>query len=146
MIVTLGGVRLGLENVSGIFWVDIMFWMIPITLVFNRIIFHNLLPGKLQPTLVILIAPAAIGFLAWIELNGDQIDAFARVLMSAGLFFAGLVALQAPALLRFPFALSFWALSFPLAALTTAVFRYTALTKSDIFRLAGFGLLKAFCI
>jgi tellurite resistance protein len=31
-----------------------------LTLVFNRIIFHDPLPGKLQPTLVILIAPPAV--------------------------------------------------------------------------------------
>lgn len=142
VIVPLGGVHLGLDDASWYFFsVGMMFWMVLLTLVFNRIIFHDPLPGKLQPTLVILIAPPAIGFLAWIELNGGQIDAFARVLMNAGLFFAGLVALQVPVLLRLPFALSFWALSFPLAALTTAVFRYAALTGSDLFRMSGFALL-----
>ena len=112
VIVPLGGVHLGLTDVSWYFFsVGIVFWGILLTLVFNRIIFHDPLPGKLQPTLVILIAPPAVGFLAWTELNGGQIDALARVLLNAGLFFAGLVALQAPILLRLPFALSFWALS-----------------------------------
>ena len=142
VIVPLGGVHLGLEEPSWYFFsVGILFWLILLTLVFNRIIFHDPLPGKLQPTLVILVAPPAVGFLAWIELNGGQIDAFARILMNTGLFFAALVALQVPTLLRLPFALSFWALSFPLAALTTAVFRYAALTESDLFRVSGFALL-----
>lgn len=142
VIVPLGGVHLGLEEASWFFFsVGIIFWLILLTLVFNRIIFHDPLPGKLQPTLVILVAPPAVGFLAWIELCGGQIDAFARFLMNTGLFFAALVALQVPTLLRLPFALSFWALSFPLAALTTAVFRYATLTGSDLFRVSGFALL-----
>ena len=142
VIVPLGGVHLGLQEPSWYFFsVGMLFWLILLTLVFNRIIFQDPLPGKLQPTLAILIAPPAVGFLAWIELNGSQIDAFARILMNTGLFFAGLIALQVPALLRLPFALSFWALSFPLAALTTAVFRYASLTGSDLFRVSGFALL-----
>lgn len=142
VIVPLGGVHLGLEEPSWYFFsVGILFWLILLTLVFNRIIFHDPLPGKLQPALVILVAPPAVGFLAWIELNGGQIDTFALFLMNTGLFFAGLVALQVPTLLRLPFALSFWALSFPLAALTTAVFRYATLIGSDLFHVSGFALL-----
>jgi len=142
VIVPLGGVHLGMLDASWYFFsVGMLFWLVLLTLVFNRVIFHDPLPGKLQPTLVILIAPPAIGFLAWIALNGGEIDAFARILINTALFFAGLVALQVPVLLRLPFALSFWALSFPLAALTTAVFRYAALTGSDLFRMSGFALL-----
>lgn len=142
VIVPLGGVHLGLVGPSWYFFsVGVLFWLILLTLVFNRIVFHDPLPGKLQPTLVILVAPPAVAFLAWTQLNGGQIDAFARILLNTGLFFAGLVALQVPVLLRLPFALSFWALSFPLAALTTAVFRYAGLTGSDSFRVSGFVLL-----
>jgi tellurite resistance protein len=51
------------------------------------------------------------------------------------------VALQVPALAKLPFALPFWALSFPLAAITTASFRYADLAQSDAHRLLGMGLL-----
>jgi tellurite resistance protein len=111
------------------------------TLVFNRLIFHDPLPERLRPTLVILIAPPAVAFLAWLKLGGGTIDAPARLLLNIGYFFTALVAIQVPALLRLPFALSFWALSFPLAAIATASFRFAAITGSAPHRTAGFVLL-----
>lgn len=147
VIVPLGGTHLGQVEASWYFFsVGVLFWLILLTLVFNRLIFHDPLPGKLRPTLVILIAPPSVAFLAWTRMNGGQIDAFAHVLISSGLFFAALVTVHIPALLRLPFAMSFWALSFPLAALTTAMFRYAATGGSDLFHLAGLGLLGLLAI
>ena len=138
VIVPLGGVHLGQTEIAWYFFsVGIVFWVILLTLVFNRLIFHDPLPGKLRPTLVILIAPPSVTFLGWAELNGGQIDAFAHVLINIGLFFAAVVAVQVPALLRLPFAMSFWALSFPLAALSTATFRHAALGGADVFHAVG---------
>lgn len=142
VIVPVGGVHLGLTEVAWYFFsVGIVFWIILLTLVFNRLIFHDPLPGKLRPTLVILIAPPSLAFLAWTELNGGQVDAFAHVLINVALFFAAIVAVQVPALLRLPFAMSFWALSFPLAGLATASFRHAALGGADGFRLIGLAVL-----
>lgn len=142
VIVPLGGAHLGLFEISWYFFsVGLLFWAILLTLVFNRLIFHDPLPGKLRPTMVILIAPPSVAFLAWTELNGGSLDAAGLFLFNTGLFFAALVAVQVPALLRLPFAMSFWALSFPLAALTTAVFRYGALSGNDLYQMAGLGLL-----
>jgi tellurite resistance protein len=131
VIVPLGGVSLGYAEVSWYFFsVGLLFWFVLLTLVFNRLVFHDPLPGKLRPTLVILIAPPAVAYLAWLQLNGGGVDALARVLFNLAIFFAAIVLVQLPALLRLPFAMSFWALSFPLAALTTASFRHAALTGS----------------
>lgn len=142
VIVPLGGVDLGQIEIAWYFFsVGIVFWVILLTLVFNRLIFHDPLPGRLRPTLVILIAPPSIGYLGWVELSGGQIDAFAHVLINVALFFAAVVAVQVPALLRLPFAMSFWALSFPLAALSTATFRHAALGGGDVFRLIGLAVL-----
>ncbi len=49
--------------------------------------------------------------------------------------------LRVPQLLKLPFALSFWALSFPLAAITTASFRFAALTESGFHHAVGLVLL-----
>jgi tellurite resistance protein len=142
VIVPLGGVHLGLPEVSWYFFsVGLLFWLVLLTLVFNRLVFHDPLPGKLRPTLVILIAPPSVALLAWFELNGGQVDAMAQILLNLALFFAALVAVQVPALLRLPFAMSFWALSFPLAALTTALFRHAALSGVEPYRLVALGLL-----
>jgi len=140
VIVPLAGVQLGHVELSWYFFaVGILFWIVLLTLVFNRLIFHDPLPGKLRPTLVILIAPPAVAYLSWLLLNGGEVDATARMLLNIGYFFAALVALQVPALAKLPFALSFWALSFPLAALSTASFRHAALTGSGFHQ--GLGLI-----
>lgn len=131
VVAPVGGVALGFVELSWFFFsVGLVFWVILLVLVMNRLIFHDPLPGKLMPTLAILIAPPAVGFLAWVNLNGGEADAFARVLLNAAYFFAALVAVQAPKFGKSPFALSWWALSFPSAAMTIATFRFAALTDS----------------
>ncbi|THH38465.1 C4-dicarboxylate ABC transporter [Aliishimia ponticola] len=142
LVVPVAGVAFGHDALSWYFFsVGLLFWLVLLTVVFNRLIFHDPLPGKLRPTLVILIAPPAVAFLSWTQLNGGQIDPAAHILINAGYFFAALVALQVPGLLRLPFALSFWALSFPLAALTIASFRFGVLAASGAHNGLGYGLL-----
>lgn len=142
VIVPIGGAHLGYLQVSWYFFaVGVLFWLILVTLVFDRLIFHDPLPGKLRPTLVILIAPPSLAFLAWTAMAGGKLDAFAQILINLGLFFAAVVAVQVPALLRLPFAMSFWALSFPLAALTTAMFRFSAISGSGAHYAAALVLL-----
>lgn len=147
VIAPLAGVPLGFPEISWYFFsVGVVFWVVLLTLVFNRLIFHDPLPGKLRPTLVILIAPPAVGFLAWVQLHAGEVDSVGRILINAGYFFAALVAVQARALLNLPFALSFWALSFPLAAMTTASFRFAALTGSQAHEVIGYGLLAVLVV
>ena len=71
VVAPLAGVPLGFVEFSWFFFsAGMIFWMVLLTLVMNRLIFHDPLPGKLMPTLTILIAPPAVGFLAWVNLNG----------------------------------------------------------------------------
>jgi hypothetical protein len=113
---------IGLREISWLFFsAGLVFWIVLLTLVMNRLIFHDPLPARLLPTLVILIAPPAVAFLAYTRLTGD-IDAFARILLNSGYVFAAIVATQIGKFMRLPFALSWWALSFPVAALTIASF------------------------
>ncbi|WP_136440579.1 SLAC1 anion channel family protein [Pacificoceanicola onchidii] len=142
VVAPIAGVPLGFVELSWLFFATgLTFWIVLLTLVMNRLIFHDPLPGRLYPTLVILIAPPAVGFLAWLSLNGGVLDAFARVLFYAAVSFAGVVLMQVPALMRLPFALSWWALSFPVAALTVATLRFGALAGSGAHDLAGGALL-----
>lgn len=141
VIVPIAGAQLGYIELSWFFLsVGLVFWVVLLTLVMNRLVFHDPLPGRLQPTLVILIAPPAVGFLSWVALTGG-IDHFARILLNTAYFFALVVAVQLPRILRLPFALSFWALSFPVAALTIASLHYGAATGSEAHRLIGLALL-----
>ncbi|MGM0584597.1 MAG: SLAC1 anion channel family protein [Pseudomonadota bacterium] len=141
VVAPVAGASLGFVELSWLFFsAGLVFWLVLLTLVVNRLIFHDPLPARLFPTLVILIAPPAVAFLAWLQLAG-RIDPFARILLNTAYVFAAIVALQAPRLARLPFALSFWALSFPVAALTLASLRYGALAASPVHEGIGLALL-----
>jgi len=116
--------------------------MVLLTLVFNRLVFHDPLAERLQPTMVIMVAPPAVAFLAWVRLTGG-VDHFAHILLSLAYVFAAIIALQLPRILRLPFALSFWALSFPLASLTISSIMYGEMAKSHTHVLIGEVLLVA---
>lgn len=146
VIVPIAGVPLGYPEISWFFGsAGLIFWVVLLTLVMNRLIFHDPLPERLQPSLVILIAPPAVGYLAWVELAGG-VDAFARVLLNGSYLFALVVALQLPSLLRLPFSLAFWALSFPVAAVTSASFAHAAAADSAGHRAIGVVLLALLCV
>lgn len=141
VIVPLAGMRLGHPELSWLFFSGgLIFWIVLLTLVMNRLMFHEPLPGKMVPTLMILVAPPAVSFLAWLRLTGE-VGAFGHILLSIAYVFALIVASQAAKFTRMPFALSWWALSFPLAALTIASFAYATAAGSAPHRLIGAGLL-----
>ncbi|NBT30473.1 MAG: C4-dicarboxylate ABC transporter [Rhodobacteraceae bacterium] len=130
VIVPVAGVGLGHPEISWLFFsAGMIFWLVLLTLVFNRLVFHDPIPARLFPTLVILIAPPAVGFVAWLEIAGG-VDHFGHFLLSTAYVFALLVIGQMPKILRLPFSMAFWALSFPVAALSIGSFRYATLTGS----------------
>jgi tellurite resistance protein len=141
VIVPLAGARLGYMEISWLFFSGgLIFWVVLLTLVMNRLMFHDPLPGKMVPTLMILVAPPAVAFTAWLRLTGE-VGLFGHFLLSVAYVFALIVATQVPKFRTMPFALSWWALSFPLAALTIASFGYAEAASSDPHRLIGVGLL-----
>jgi tellurite resistance protein len=141
VIVPLAGARLGHPEVSWLFFSGgLIFWLVLLTLVMNRLMFHDPLPGKMVPTLMILIAPPAVAFVAWLRLEGT-VGAFGHILLSIAYVFAAIVATQAGKFRKMPFALSWWALSFPLAALSVASFAYAEAAGSGAHRVIGAGLL-----
>lgn len=109
------------------FSVGLLFWIVLFTIIIYRMIFHQPLPERLLPTLFILIAPPAVGFIAYLRLN-PELDGFARVLYYSALFITVWLLLQAPRFLRLPFYLSWWAYSFPLTAMTVATLTMGQLT------------------
>lgn len=121
VIVPVAGVSFAPHEISWFFFsIGLVFWIVLLTIVMNRLFFHEPLPERLTPTLFILIAPPAVGFIAWVKLNGGQIDAFARILYYIALFLTLLLASNALRFFRVRFFLSAWAYSFPLAAITIA--------------------------
>ncbi|MCO6411778.1 MAG: SLAC1 anion channel family protein [Thiogranum sp.] len=120
ILVPVAGVTHGALQISWFYFsIGLLFWLVLFTIIVYRMIFHNPLPDKLLPTLFILIAPPAVGFIAYFKLAGS-IDAFAHILYYSALFLTLLLFMQLPRFLRLPFYLSWWAYSFPLAAMTIA--------------------------
>ncbi len=146
VIVPIAGVPLGFVGLSWYFMaVGLLFWIVLLTLVFNRLVFHDPLPGRLQPTLVILIAPPAVAYVAWLRLTGGA-GPFGEILLNGAYFFTLVVAVQLPRILRLPFAMSFWALSFPFAAIAIASFAHAGAAGSAVHSLLGAGLLAVLAV
>lgn len=141
VLVPVAGTPLGYVDVSWFFFsVGILFWVVLMTIIFYRVLFHNPIDEKLMPTLFILIAPPAVGFIAYMRLVGE-LDAFARVLYYSGLFLTLLLFAQAPRFLKLKFFLSWWAYSFPLAAISIASMVMFEQAKSGFYAWVGGGLL-----
>jgi len=141
VLVPVAGVPLGYLDVSWFpFSIGIVFWVVLMTIIFNRVLFHHPIDQKLMPTLFILIAPPAVGFVSYERLTGD-LDAFARVLYYSGLFLTLLLFTQVPRFSRLGFFLSWWAYSFPLAAISIASMVMYEQTGASVYAWIGGGLL-----
>ncbi|MGA8010514.1 MAG: SLAC1 anion channel family protein [Thiomonas sp.] len=121
ILVPIAGMTHGSAEISWFFFsVGIVFWIVLLTIMMNRFFFHPPVPAKLLPTLFILIAPPAVGFLSYLALDGGVVDNFARVLFYVALFTTLLLFYQIPQFRKVPFFMSWWAYSFPMAAITIA--------------------------
>jgi len=141
LVVPLAGVPLGFVEISWFFFsIGLVFWLVLLTIVFYRLMFHSPLDDKLLPTLFILIAPPAVGFLSYYRLVGE-IDAFARVSYYTALFMTLVLLTQLPRFARLRFALSWWAYSFPLAAISVASMAMYEQTGRGIYGWLGAVLL-----
>lgn len=126
------------------FSIGLVFWLVLFTIIVYRMIFHQPLPERLLPTFFILLAPPAAGFIAYLKLRG-VLDGFGRILYHTAVFIALLLVLQLPRFARLKFFLSWWAYSFPLAALTIAtLFMYRA-TGVAFFKDVSWLLLGLLC-
>jgi tellurite resistance protein len=140
ILVPIAGMRFAPIDVSWFFFaIGLVFWLVLLTIIVNRLIFHAPLPGKLVPTLFILLAPPSAGFLSWVTMTGG-IDAFAHILYGVAVFMALLLVVQIPRFSRQTFALSWWAYSFPLAAFTIATLVMAEKTGTPAYAWAGLGL------
>ncbi|WP_404378372.1 SLAC1 anion channel family protein [Caenispirillum salinarum] len=143
IIVPLTGSHFGFTEVAWFFFsIGVVFWLVLMTLLIYRIIFHDPMPAKILPTLFIFMAPPAVGYLSYMALTDGVVDGFARVLIYTGLFIALLLLSMTRTFLKVPFAVSWWAFTFPSAALACAVLDYGARVGAPAGLTAlGWGLL-----
>jgi tellurite resistance protein len=142
VLVPIAGIAHGYVEISWFFFsIGILFWLVLFTIIFYRVLFHHPLPEKLMPTFFILIAPPAVGFISYTKLAGG-LDNFAHVLYYSGLFLTLLLLTQVPRFSRLQFYLSWWAYSFPLAAITIATLQMYRFHGQVGFAVIGWILLS----
>jgi tellurite resistance protein len=105
-----------------------LFFAVPLfTLIFSRLLFEPPMPDSLKPTLLILVAPFAVGYSTYAVTGGARDDLFAEALYMLTLFILTVLLGQLRHLLICcPFRVSWWAVSFPLAASAIAALRFSA--------------------
>lgn len=93
-------------------------------LIMHRLIHQQKMAKGLAPSMMIMLAPFAVGFLAYVNVFG-RIDAFASLLFYFGLF-AFLVISPKVFRRENSFHAGWWAISFPMAALSSAALKYSS--------------------
>lgn len=110
-----------------------LFFAVPLfTLIFSRLLFEPPLPDPLRPSLLILVAPFAVGYSTY-TVTAGQTDLFAEALFMLSLFLLAVLLGQLRTLpVCCPFRISWWSVSFPLAACSIAALRFAAAEPSLI--------------
>jgi tellurite resistance protein len=127
------------------FSVGMFFWVILFAIILNRIIFHHQLAVKFMPTMFILIAPPAVGFIAYFKMFGE-IDGVAIFLFNIALFFTMLVAFMYKNFLKIKFFISWWAFVFPVAAMAIASMLMYVKTKDSLMLGLSYVMISAVTI
>lgn len=109
------------------------------TMIFSRLVHQAPLAPGMTPSMMILIAPFEVGFLAYVNVV-QRIDAFAALLFYVGLFFFAILAIR---IFRrsIAFATGWWAISFPMAALSNAALKYAAARQTIVLDYLAVALL-----
>ena len=114
------------------FGVGALFWVVIFTIVFARLVLVAPLPGPLVPTMAILVAPPAVGGMAWLALNGQVIDEVSIALVGSTFFMLLIQIALLPTYRRLAFSLGFWSFTFSFAAIGSQI-----IILSGIARYAG---------
>ena len=124
------------------FAIGFFFWIILFAIFMNRVIFHHQMPQKFIPTLFILIAPPAIGFIAYIRI-AQSWDGFALFLLFIAYFFAVLLLFLYKSFSKLKFYLSWWAFTFPMMAITIASIVAYQISHENMFMYLSFVFFAA---
>lgn len=122
VLAPLAGVPLGHADwAAAQFGVGLLFWPVVLVLLLVRVASQGLFPERLRPTVFIFIAPPAVVGLSSLQLGAPPVLAW--MCWGMALFSCFWVGSQAGRLVKLPFSLPHWAVSFPLAALSALTLR-----------------------
>jgi tellurite resistance protein len=108
-------------------------------LIFSRLVHHEPLAQPMRPSKMILVAPFAVGFIAYVNLV-QKVDMFAALLFYFALFLFVIIGYRLivkPA----PFSPAWWAIGFPMAALSNSALLYASAAGGN-----GLGLIAVFLL
>ena len=105
-----------------------------------RLIHQEPIPTVMTPSLLILMAPFEVGFLAYTNFT-KSIDTFSALLFYFGLFIF-IVLVPKVFCRRIPFTSGWWAISFPIAALACAALKYSMFAQTWPLKMIGIVLLS----
>ncbi|AZY49560.1 C4-dicarboxylate ABC transporter [Bordetella avium] len=105
-----------------------LFFSLPLfTMIFSRLLFEAPMPDGALPSLLILVAPFAVGYSAYVTVSGGH-DRFSESLYMLMLFMLLALLRQMRNLISCcPFRISWWAVGFPLAASAICALREAAI-------------------
>ncbi|MCK5815456.1 MAG: SLAC1 anion channel family protein [Flavobacteriaceae bacterium] len=138
MLIPVAGVEYMPNAFSFVYFaIGLFFWIVMFTLFLNRAIFHHQLPQKFIPTLFILIAPPAIGFISYMRITQSW-DSFAVLMLFIAYFFVVLLIFLHKSFYKIEFFISWWAFTFPLTAITIASVVAYQITQFEIYKYLSF--------
>src|SRR5690625_2646871 len=133
LVVPIAGSELAPIQLNWFFFgFGITFSIIYLTFMFNRLFFRKQLPGKMLPTIFIIMAPPAVAFVAYINIT-NSLDVFANILYGVALFFGFILLMQLPKIFSLQFAVTFLAQLFSFAALIFATLSFYRETSYVIY-------------
>lgn len=119
------GSQLGFIEIGWmLFAVGALFWILFLTLLFDRLFFDMPMVGEEMLLLGITVTPPALAFMSYMALNQQMVDGFARFLFYAMLFFLILTLMHSQRIMGLRFSMGWWALTFPASAAASAAMEY----------------------
>lgn len=135
ILIPVVGVDAGSNFINLFFFsVGMFLWVVFLPIIIYRLIFHDPPAERFLPTLFILIAPPAVGLIAYFRIT-SVLDMAGYMLYSLALFFALVLFAMARHLKPSRFYISWWAYTFPLDALTIASMLIFEVTREPLFRI-----------
>lgn len=112
----------------------IFFWIVLFTIFLYRAIFHAQLPKKFVPTFFIILAPPAVGFISYMRIAASW-DFISVSLLLLAYFLFGVIIFLNKSFRSLKYFLSWWAFTFPLAAMTIASIVAFQVTAENIYKI-----------
>jgi tellurite resistance protein len=149
ILIPVSGISFYSKEISWFYFsVGFILWIVLLTIFFYRAFSHSKIAEKMLPTLFLLMAPQAVGFIAYVKLTG-VVDPFAKILYYFTLFTAMLLLTQFRYFSKIKYYLSWWAYSFPISAFSIATMLMLHKTNLSFFKYVayfGFGILNVLIV